>query len=124
MASRKIVKILADKSVLFLCDMQEGFRKTIKYFPQILEVSNRMLGASKALDIPVVVTEQYPKGGQMACGFDSAFVVHLYSMHVYMYILHACRRCDLETSLSCELSINQFRRHGPIWAFAISWLIY
>ncbi|XP_064634678.1 isochorismatase domain-containing protein 2-like isoform X2 [Lineus longissimus] len=62
MASRKIGKIFADKSVLFLCDMQDGFRKTIKYFPQILEVSNRMLGAAKALDIPVVVTEQYPKG--------------------------------------------------------------
>merc|ERR1712165_613361 len=42
--------------------MQEGFRKTISFYPQILEVSRRMLTAAKSLDMPVIVTEQYPKG--------------------------------------------------------------
>jgi hypothetical protein len=42
--------------------MQEKFRPTIKYFPQIIETSNKLLQACKILDIPYVVTEQYPKG--------------------------------------------------------------
>jgi len=34
----------------------------IQYFPAIVEVSSRVLRAAKILDMPVVVTEQYPKG--------------------------------------------------------------
>jgi len=66
MASR-IGKLAVNSSALFLCDMQEGFRKTISYYPQILEVSKRMLTAAKSLDMPVVVTEQYPKGLGKTC---------------------------------------------------------
>ena len=58
----KIGRLSVKSSGLFLCDMQEKFRKTISYYPQILTVSARMLQAAKVLDIPVVVTEQYPKG--------------------------------------------------------------
>jgi len=61
MASR-IGKVAVKSSALFLCDMQEQFRKTIQYYPQIIEVSSRMLQAAKVLEMPVVVTEQYPKG--------------------------------------------------------------
>lgn len=42
--------------------MQEKFRPTIKYFPEIVEVSSRLFRAARILDIPVIVTEQYPKG--------------------------------------------------------------
>ena len=63
MASRRLGKIAVKNSGLFLCDMQEKFRKTIQYYPQILNVSARMLGAAKVLDMPIIVTEQYPKGG-------------------------------------------------------------
>jgi len=66
MASR-IGKLAVNSSALFLCDMQEGFRKTISYYPQILEVSKRMLTAAKSLEMPVVVTEQYPKGLGKTC---------------------------------------------------------
>jgi len=66
MASRigvsKLGSLGAKNSALFLCDMQEKFRQTIKYFNEIVSVSNRLLRASKILEIPVVVTEQYPKG--------------------------------------------------------------
>lgn len=58
----KVGKIVSKNSILFLCDMQEKFRPTIQYFPQIIEVSSRMLGGARALDMPVIVTEQYPKG--------------------------------------------------------------
>ncbi|KAL5017701.1 hypothetical protein ScPMuIL_005216 [Solemya velum] len=58
----KISRIVLENSALFLCDMQEKFRHTIQYFPQIVEVSNRMLQAARILNMPIVVTEQYPKG--------------------------------------------------------------
>jgi len=58
----KIGRLAAATSSLFLCDMQEGFRKTIMYYPQVIEVSRRMLETAKTLDMSVVVTEQYPKG--------------------------------------------------------------
>ncbi|KAK3605551.1 hypothetical protein CHS0354_013192 [Potamilus streckersoni] len=61
-AVRRLGRICPKNSVLFLCDMQEKFRKTIQYYPQIIAVSNRLLQAANTLNIPVVVTEQYPKG--------------------------------------------------------------
>ncbi|GAB1602901.1 isochorismatase domain-containing protein 2-like [Argonauta hians] len=62
MASNRLGKLLLNRSILFLCDMQEKFRPSIQYFPQIVDVSSRMLNAAKILDMPVIVTEQYPKG--------------------------------------------------------------
>lgn len=61
-AVRNIGKICSKSSILFLCDMQEKFRPMISHFPQIIEVSSRMLKAARILQIPVVTTEQYPKG--------------------------------------------------------------
>ena len=58
----RIGKLVVKNSALFLCDMQEKFRPTISYYPQVIEVARRMLEAAKILDMPVVVTEQYPKG--------------------------------------------------------------
>ncbi|KAM4652305.1 isochorismatase domain-containing protein 2 [Discoglossus pictus] len=62
MALSRIGKLGQSPSVLFLCDMQEKFRNNIVYFPQIVSVAARMLQAAKVLEIPVIVTEQYPKG--------------------------------------------------------------
>lgn len=61
-AAKKLAQALPKNSALFLCDMQEKFRGMISYYPQILSVSARVLQAAKVLDMPVVVTEQYPKG--------------------------------------------------------------
>ncbi|XP_078511051.1 isochorismatase domain-containing protein 2 isoform X2 [Lissotriton helveticus] len=62
MALCRIGKLSQKGSVLFLCDMQEKFRHNIAYFPEVVSVAARMLQAAKVLDIPVIVTEQYPKG--------------------------------------------------------------
>ena len=35
--------IEADKTAFFLCDMQERFRPAIKHFPDILEVTKRLV---------------------------------------------------------------------------------
>jgi len=58
----KIGKLLTKNSCLFLCDMQVKFRPSIKHFDEIVQNSNRLLRAAKILEMPVVVTEQYPKG--------------------------------------------------------------
>ncbi|NXW59110.1 ISOC1 protein, partial [Eurystomus gularis] len=44
-------------TVFFCCDMQERFRPAIKYFGDIIS-----LQGARLLGIPVIVTEQYPKG--------------------------------------------------------------
>ncbi|XP_795064.1 isochorismatase domain-containing protein 2 [Strongylocentrotus purpuratus] len=62
MAGKNLGKLVLRNSSLFLCDMQEKFRPMIKYFPEIVEVSSRLFRAARILDIPVIVTEQYPKG--------------------------------------------------------------
>ncbi|XP_015670744.1 isochorismatase domain-containing protein 1 isoform X2 [Protobothrops mucrosquamatus] len=49
-------------TVFFCCDMQERFRPAIKYFGDIISVSQRLLQGARVLGIPVIVTEQYPKG--------------------------------------------------------------
>ena len=62
MSTKRLGRVCTKSTALFLCDMQEKFRKTIQFYPQILNVSNRMLKAAQALQMPVIVTEQYPKG--------------------------------------------------------------
>ncbi|KAJ8392734.1 hypothetical protein AAFF_G00072180 [Aldrovandia affinis] len=49
-------------TVFFCCDMQERFRPAIKYFGDIISVGQRLLQGARILGIPVIVSEQYPKG--------------------------------------------------------------
>ncbi|XP_074076129.1 isochorismatase domain-containing protein 2 [Macrotis lagotis] len=60
-APRALGRVLPGSSSLFLCDMQEKFRSSISFFPQIVAVAARMLQVARVLDIPVVLTEQNPK---------------------------------------------------------------
>lgn len=62
MAARMATRLTPKNSVLFVCDMQDRFRNTIQYFPAIVETSKRMVDAARILQMPIVVTEQYPKG--------------------------------------------------------------
>ncbi|KAL5006806.1 hypothetical protein ScPMuIL_015612 [Solemya velum] len=59
---RQLGNLQANKTVFFLCDMQERFRPAIHCFVEILEVVGRLVQTSKILNIPMIVTEQYPKG--------------------------------------------------------------
>lgn len=58
----KLGKLDIGKTVFFLCDIQEKFRASIQYFPEILVVAQRLIQAATSMEIPVVCTEQYPKG--------------------------------------------------------------
>jgi nicotinamidase-related amidase len=58
----KLGRLNPSKTLLLLCDMQEKFATTIKYFDEVVKVSERLLDVANMLQIPVVGTEQYPKG--------------------------------------------------------------
>uniref|UniRef100_A0A8C4QQ64 Isochorismatase domain-containing protein 1 n=1 Tax=Eptatretus burgeri TaxID=7764 RepID=A0A8C4QQ64_EPTBU len=49
-------------TMFFCCDMQERFRPAVKHFADITAVAQRLLRGAAVLGIPVVATEQYPKG--------------------------------------------------------------
>ncbi|CAB3409704.1 unnamed protein product [Caenorhabditis bovis] len=61
-AKRIIARINPSNSALFVCDLQEKFSKNIQYFNEIVQTSRRLIDAAKILNMPTVVTEQYPKG--------------------------------------------------------------
>ncbi|WP_051472007.1 isochorismatase family protein [Patulibacter minatonensis] len=50
------------RTVLVVVDVQEAFRPSIDGFDRVVERCARAIRGAVALDLPVVVTEQYPKG--------------------------------------------------------------
>ncbi|KAL1933760.1 hypothetical protein VTP01DRAFT_7850 [Rhizomucor pusillus] len=61
MSLPKIAKLAPQTTALFVCDIQERFKGIIWQYPSVITVANKMIKTSKILDIPVIVTEQYPK---------------------------------------------------------------
>ena len=49
-------------TAIFICDLQEKFAPSILHFDTIVGNSVKIVQAANILGIPVVVTEQYPKG--------------------------------------------------------------
>ncbi|CAO3694113.1 unnamed protein product [Rhizopus stolonifer] len=54
-------KLTPQTTSLFICDVQERFKGVIWEYPSVISIAEKMIRASKFLDIPIVVTEQYPK---------------------------------------------------------------
>jgi nicotinamidase-related amidase len=52
----------ADRAALAVIDMQEAFRKAILDFGLIAERIGSLVRIARLLDVPVIVTEQYPQG--------------------------------------------------------------
>ena len=51
-----------DQAVLLIVDVQESFRKHMQDFANLTKSIVILSEASKILNLPVFVTEQYPKG--------------------------------------------------------------
>jgi len=51
-----------DRAALVVVDVQEAFRPAVEGFEDVVEKTRRLMEGAKILDVPVVVTEQYPKG--------------------------------------------------------------
>src|SRR5215469_5776921 len=51
-----------DRSVLLLIDLQEAYRGKLVNEPRVVATAAKLLDAAGLLGIPVILTEQYPKG--------------------------------------------------------------
>ena len=54
--------INTSRTALLLCDIQEKFRPHIRFFENMVDNTSRVLKAAEVVDLPVIITEQYPKG--------------------------------------------------------------
>lgn len=53
---------LNPKHTLFLlCDVQEKFRTVIHNFEPMVKNTQKLMAAGRALEVPLIVTEQYPE---------------------------------------------------------------
>lgn len=55
-------KLDRERSALVVIDVQEGFRKAIPDFAAVAAAGATMIRGAAVLGLPIVVTEQYPKG--------------------------------------------------------------
>ncbi len=55
-------KLEPGRTTLLVVDVQEGFRKAIPDFDRVAKASATLIEGAEAIGIPVVITEQYPKG--------------------------------------------------------------
>jgi nicotinamidase-related amidase len=51
-----------DRAALVVVDVQEAFRKAVLEFDEVAQNSGLLVRAAQILDIPLVITEQYPRG--------------------------------------------------------------
>lgn len=51
-----------DRTALVVIDVQEAFRKAVLEFDRVATGAGILVQAARILELPVVVTEQYPKG--------------------------------------------------------------
>jgi len=68
--------INVDHTVFMLCDVQEKFRPAIAHFDSIVQSSAKLIAAGRILGVPLIVTEQYPKGlGRTVAELDISHAV-------------------------------------------------
>jgi nicotinamidase-related amidase len=56
------LRVDADRAALVVVDVQEAFRPSIANFDQVAQASGVLIQAAREVGLPIVVTEQYPKG--------------------------------------------------------------
>ncbi|HEX6117094.1 MAG TPA: isochorismatase family protein [Solirubrobacterales bacterium] len=55
-------KLDRERTALVVIDVQEAFRKALPDFGAVAAASAKLVEGAKAMGVPVIVTEQYPKG--------------------------------------------------------------
>lgn len=62
MSSLHLGSLNPETTVFMLCDIQEKFSSAITFFNEIVTTSQKLIAFSKIMSIPLIVTEQYPRG--------------------------------------------------------------
>lgn len=73
------MRLSIKNTAFFCCDLQDKFRKLIYGFDSVIGTAQKMISASKILNVPLIVTEQSPsKLGSTASELDisSAVLFH------------------------------------------------
>ncbi len=55
-------KLDRQRAALVVVDVQEGFRKAVPSFGDVADATGKLVRGAAAMGIPVIVTEQYPRG--------------------------------------------------------------
>jgi nicotinamidase-related amidase len=55
-------KLQRDRTTLVVVDVQEAFRKAVPDFERVAKAAATLIEGAEALGIPIVISEQYPKG--------------------------------------------------------------
>ncbi|XP_023167480.2 isochorismatase domain-containing protein 1 isoform X1 [Drosophila hydei] len=58
---QSLYRLKPTKTLFMLCDVQEKFKPAIPLLGAVIENSNKLIEAGKLLNVPLVVTEQYPE---------------------------------------------------------------
>ncbi|KAF8529276.1 Isochorismatase-like protein [Hysterangium stoloniferum] len=58
----RVVKVSPKNTVMLVCDLQTRLKPVVYAFDNVVATANKMLKVAKVLNVPVVVTEQNPKG--------------------------------------------------------------
>ncbi len=117
-----------EKAVLIVIDMQEAFRKIIQDFSDLTARITTMIKACQILQVPIILTEQYPKGLKhtveeilsvlqtdqkiyekntfSSCG-AKGFVEHLENLKVRQTIL-----CGIETHICVSQTAHELLEKG------------
>ena len=56
------MKLDPDRATVVVIDVQEAFRKALDSFDQVAAKAAQLVQGAAAIGVPIVVTEQYPKG--------------------------------------------------------------
>lgn len=56
------MKLDRDRATLVVIDLQEGFRPAVPSFDSVARATATLIQGAEATGVPMVVTEQYPKG--------------------------------------------------------------
>lgn len=70
----RVGRLRSETCVFFLCDIQERFRPLIYRMPSVIHVAQIMVRSAKILDIPLIITEQYPQRlGNIVSEIDTSY---------------------------------------------------
>lgn len=88
--AQKIASVgrLQPRHTLFLlCDVQEKFRTTIPLFDAMVANTQKLMAAGKAMQVPLLVTEQYPeKLGKTAAELDIGHAKAVFSKSLFSMV--------------------------------------